>query len=89
MVFAKEHAIAPKYNYDWLLGKIDNGKRKSELKIDIASLPDGRSEVNVMCFDLVYFTRTAQFVILSAAVFFFYLLYGYFQVIESLTSIWR
>jgi hypothetical protein len=28
----------------------------------------------------VYFTRPAQFIILSAGVFFFYLLYGYFQV---------
>ena len=33
-----------------------------------------------MCFDLVYFTKPAQFVILSAGVFFFYLLYGYYQV---------
>ena len=32
-----------------------------------------------MCFDLVYFTKPAQFVILSAGVFFFYLLYGYYQ----------
>jgi len=53
-------------------------RRKSELKIDI-SLPEGRTYVNVMCFDLVYFTRPAQFLILSSAIFFFYLLYGYLQ----------
>ena len=35
--------------------------------------------MDVLCFDLVYFTRPAQFVILSFGVFFFYLLYGYYQ----------
>jgi len=30
-----------------------------------------------MCFDLVYFSRPAQFIILSAGIFFFFLLYGY------------
>jgi len=54
-------------------------RRKSELKIQIESLPEGRSHVDVLCFDLVYFTRPAQFVILSAGVFFFYLVYGYYQ----------
>ena len=38
-----------------------------------------RSHVDVLCFDLVYFTKPAQFIILSAGVFFFYLLYGYYQ----------
>ena len=55
-------------------------RRKSELKIDIEGLPEGKSHVDVLCFDLVYFTRPAQFIILSAGVFFFYLLYGYYQV---------
>jgi len=54
-------------------------RRKSELKIDIEGLPEGKSHVDVLCFDLVYFTRPAQFIILSAGVFFFYLLYGYYQ----------
>ena len=54
-------------------------RRKSELKIQIESIPEGRSHVDVLCFDLVYFTRPAQFVILSAGVFFFYLVYGYYQ----------
>jgi len=54
-------------------------RRKSELKIDIEGLPEGKSHVNVLCFDLVYFTRPAQFIILSTGVFFFYLLYGYYQ----------
>ena len=54
-------------------------RRKSELKIQIEGVPAGRSHVDVLCFDLVYFTRPAQFVILSAGVFFFYLLYGYYQ----------
>jgi adenosine 3'-phospho 5'-phosphosulfate transporter B3 len=58
-----------------------NNRRKSELKLDIESITEGRSEVNVMCFDLVYFTRPAQFVILATGVFFFYFLYGYFQEI--------
>jgi len=54
-------------------------RRKSELKIDIEGLPEGKSHVNVLCFDLVYFSRPAQFIILSTGVFFFYLLYGYYQ----------
>jgi len=58
-----------------------NNRRKSELKLDIETMTEGRSEVNVMCFDLVYFTRPAQFVILATGVFFFYFLYGYFQEI--------
>ena len=55
-------------------------RRKSELKIQIEGVPEGRTHVEVLCFDLVYFTKPAQFVILSAGVFFFYLLYGYYQV---------
>ena len=58
-------------------------RRKSELKIQIEGVPEGRTHVEVLCFDLVYFTKPAQFVILSVGVFFFYLLYGYYQV-ESL-----
>jgi len=54
-------------------------RRKSELKIEIEGVPEGRTHVEVLCFDLVYFTKPAQFVILSAGVFFFYLLYGYYQ----------
>ena len=54
-------------------------RRRSELKIQIEGVPEGRSHVDVLCFDLVYFTRPAQFVILSFGVFFFYLLYGYYQ----------
>ena len=54
-------------------------KRRSELKIQIEGVPAGRSHVDVLCFDLVYFTRPAQFVILSTGIFFFYLLYGYYQ----------
>ena len=55
-------------------------RRKSELKIQIEGVPEGRTHVEVLCFDLVYFTKPAQFVILSVGVFFFYLLYGYYQV---------
>jgi len=54
-------------------------RRRSELKIDIEGIPEGKSHVNMMCFDLVYFTRPAQFIIMSSGVFFFYLLYGYYQ----------
>jgi len=54
-------------------------RRASELKISMPGLPEGNSGVEVLCFDLVYFTKPAQFLILSAGVFFFYLLYGYYQ----------
>jgi len=54
-------------------------RRRSELKIDIEGVPEGNSHVNFMCFDLVYFTRPAQFIIMTGGVFFFYLLYGYYQ----------
>jgi len=54
-------------------------KRKSEIKIEIEGIPEGRSHVDVLCFDLIYFTKSAQFLILSLGVFFFYLLYGYYQ----------
>ena len=59
---------------------IGGPRRKSELKIQIEGVPEGRTHVEVLCFDLVYFTKPAQFVILSVGVFFFYLLYGYYQV---------
>ena len=61
------------------IDKMPGPRRKSELKIDIEGLPEGKSHVDFLCFDLVYFTRPAQFIILSAGVFFFYLLYGYYQ----------
>ena len=49
------------------------------MKIEIEGVPEGKTHVEVLCFDLVYFTKPAQFIILSAGVFFFYLLYGYYQ----------
>ena len=58
---------------------IQGPRRKSELKIDIEGLPKGKSNVDVLCFNLVYFTRSAQFVILSVGIFPFYLLCGYHQ----------
>ncbi|CAH1772241.1 unnamed protein product [Owenia fusiformis] len=36
-------------------------------------------EMKIMCFDLGYFSRTGQFLILVAGVFAFFLVYGYFQ----------
>jgi len=54
-------------------------RRRSEMRVEIQGLPEGKSNVNVLCFDLVYFSRPAQFIILSGGVFFFYLLYGYYQ----------
>ena len=58
---------------------IQGPQRKSELKIDIEGLPKGKSNVDVLCLDLVYFTRSAQFVILSVGIFPFYLLCRYHQ----------
>ena len=74
----KQTALVP----DGSVTKMPSGggpRRKSELKIDIEGLPEGKSHADILCFDLVYFTRPAQFIILSAGVFFFYLLYGYYQ----------
>ena len=54
-------------------------RKRKETHSTCQGLPEGKSHVDVLCFDLVYFTRPAQFIILSAGVFFFYLLYGYYQ----------
>ena len=73
----KTHQLLKQYKRILTIG---GPRRKSELKIQIEGVPEGRTHVEVLCFDLVYFTKPAQFVILSVGVFFFYLLYGYYQV---------
>ena len=41
---------------------------------------DKKPEMKIFFVDLTNFTSTAQFLILCSATFFFYLIYGYFQV---------
>lgn len=38
------------------------------------------SEINIVGIDISDYSQTSQFLLCSAAVFFFYLLYGYMQV---------
>lgn len=37
-------------------------------------------DIKIACFDISGFSPTVQFLLLTAAVFFFYLIYGYMQV---------
>lgn len=43
-----------------------------------------RPEVKILCLDLDNFSPTVQFLLCSCAVFFFFILYGYLQVIKFL-----
>lgn len=36
-------------------------------------------KLNILCIDITYFGKTTQFVLCTAAVFIFFLLYGYMQ----------
>ena len=67
-------------------------KDTKEVKIDIGIKEISRDEVasevemdvKVMCVDLNRVSKAGQFLILTAGIFFFYLIYGYFQVIVYL-----
>ena len=68
--------------------KMDNPK--DDIYIEIGNEPNKKAqsfdkyEMKIFFVDLTHFSRTAQFLILCTAVFFFYLIYGYLQVINVL-----
>ena len=61
------------------------GQKKKSTTIEMGDLTDNSEakkdkDMRIMCIDLSILPRTAQFIFLSCAVFFFYLIYGYLQV---------
>ncbi|XP_050301317.1 adenosine 3'-phospho 5'-phosphosulfate transporter 2 [Anthonomus grandis grandis] len=50
----------------------------SKKYLDIDPQPE-KPRITILCLDITHFSQTTQFVLCSAAVFFFYLLYGYMQ----------
>ncbi|ESP02474.1 hypothetical protein LOTGIDRAFT_138397 [Lottia gigantea] len=62
----------------------NNLRQKNGSSISISVLPLNnddiqRPNVQLMCFDLTHSSRSVQFILLTAATFFFYLIYGYMQ----------
>lgn len=63
-----------------ILGLTEQKGGATYIEMDDDSQSEKKKEMKIFCVDLSSFSSTVQFVILCAATFFFYLIYGYLQV---------
>jgi len=57
-----------------------DGKAKDSIYLEMGNQTEQKPQMKIFCVDLTPLSRMAQFLILCAATFFFYLIYGYLQV---------
>lgn len=57
-----------------------SNETKESVYLEIGEQPPQKAKMKIFCVDLTHFSKMTQFLVLSAATFFFYLIYGYLQV---------